>query len=79
MFKLNQKTRASIAKSTGLSFDQILSMDAEEVDSHIEKKIGKKLNPSYRKGSSFVNRGSVYMFLQRLVSRETVDKKLAKI
>lgn len=79
MFELNKKTKQAIERSTGLSFEQIISMDAEEVDAHIERKIGKKLKASYRKGSSLVNRGSVYMFLERLVSRRTIDKKLAKI
>lgn len=79
MFKLNQKSKDTISKSVGLPFDEVVSMDVERLDSHIEKRIGKKLSPSYRKGNTLVNRGSVYMYLQRLINRNSIDMKLSKI
>lgn len=79
MFKLNQKSKNRISKSVGLPFEQVVSMDVEDLDNQIEKQIGKKLYPSYRKGNTLINRGSVYMYLQRLISRSSIDEKLSKI
>ena len=41
---LNQISRKSIEKQTGLQWSQIVNMDVEELDKAIERKIGKKLS-----------------------------------
>lgn len=38
---LNQISRKSIERQTGLSLNQIVNMDVEELDKAIERKIGK--------------------------------------
>ncbi len=43
MFHLNEKSKKSIKKSTGLTVDQISKMCPDDVDAVIEKKMGKKL------------------------------------
>jgi len=77
-FRLNEKSRRSIEKKTGLTFDELISKDAETIDSIIEDKIGKKLKNRYKIGD-FVARGSVYIFLKRLISKRDIDSVLSKI
>lgn len=79
--ELNSQTKSSIERSTGLSFEKILLMSAEEVDAAIEKKIGKKLklDLNFRQSKfPFSVRGSVYLALGRFLKFD-VDKKIAKI
>jgi hypothetical protein len=75
---LNEKSRLAIEKSVGLSFESIKTMDAEEIDKHIENKIGKKLEID-KKGGRFFGRGSVYLYLGRLLDIYIIDKILSKI
>lgn len=76
--ELNQQTRNSLFKKVGLTYEQMQQMDAEEIDSFIEKRIGKKLAYGFSKGH-IVNRGSVYLSLKRLLPISKVDKALSKI
>lgn len=75
---LNKKSIDSIEKSVGLSFDSIKKMDAEEIDNFIEKKIGKKLEVD-KKAGLFFGRGSVYLYLCRLLDISYIDRILSKI
>lgn len=77
-FRLNEKSKKSIEKKTGLTFDELISKDAETIDSIIEEKIGKKLKNEYKIGD-FVARGSVYIFLKRLIGKKDIDSVLSKI
>ena len=43
MFELSDKTKELIEESVGLSFDEIINKDVDEMDNYIEDKIGKKL------------------------------------
>jgi hypothetical protein len=76
---LNERSKESIKRTTGLDVDSISSMDAEDVDGLIEKKIGKKLAFQYRYGDRFVPRGSVYLFLKRLFPIDLVNKIISRI
>ncbi len=62
---LNQMSKKSIEKQTGLSWSQIVSMDVEELDKAIERKIGKKLSFSKKNDLRLSGRGSVYLALNR--------------
>lgn len=62
---LNKISRKSIEKQTGLSWSQIVSMDVEELDKAIERKIGKKLSFPKKHDSRLSGRGSVYLALNR--------------
>lgn len=46
-FRLNDKSKKSIEKKIGCTFDELISKDAETIDSIIEEKIGKKLKNKY--------------------------------
>lgn len=62
---LNQISRKSIEKQTGLTWNQIVSMDVEELDKAIERKIRKKLSFSKKRDLRLSGRGSVYLTLNR--------------
>lgn len=78
MYTLNEQTRKSLSRRLGKSYEEMLQMSAEELDALVEARIGKRLTPAYSL-KSMVNRGSVYLFFKRLLSRKDVDRKLAKI
>lgn len=78
MFSLNSKTKASIQKSTGMNADDIITMSHDELDSNIERKIGKKLRLKFIRKRGISARGNVYIFLSRILRRDWLDKEIAK-
>lgn len=78
MHILNNHTRKALSKRLGKSYDEMLQMSAEDLDALIEKRIGKKLTPAYSL-KNMVNRGSVYLFFNRLLSQNEIDRQLTKI
>ena len=79
MKAINLKTKNAIERITGLSSVEIGNMEIEEVDSVIEKKIGKKLKIDTRLDSHFIPRGNVYLFLRRFLSMRLIEKTLGRI
>ena len=77
MHILNEQTRETLSRKLGKTYDEILQMSAEELDALVEARIGKKLTAFSLK--NMVNRGSVYLFFKRLVSKNDIDKRLARI
>lgn len=75
---LNQISRKSIERQTGLSWNQIVDMDVEELDKAIERKIGKKLSFPKKHDSRLSGRGSVYLALNRFFSfnHKKMDKAI---
>jgi len=78
MHILNNYTRKTLSKRLGKSYDEMLQMSAEDLDALIESRIGKKLTPAFSL-KNMVNRGSVYLFFNRLASQNDIDRQLAKI
>lgn len=78
MHILNECTRKTLSRRLGKSYAEMLQMSAEDLDALIEKRIGKKLTPAFSL-KNMVNRGSVYLFFNRLVSQKEIDRQLAKI
>ena len=78
MHRLNKKTQDSLYRKIGLTYDQMQKMDVEEIDAFIEKRIGKKLTPAITM-KNLVNRGSVYLFFNRMLPMSVVDRRLAEI
>jgi len=76
---LNQKSQRSIEKSTGIGIQDLVTMDATTIDAKIEAKTGKKRQYLTKMGSRLIGRGSVYLFLVRLLSLDIIDRKLSKI
>jgi hypothetical protein len=63
-FALNQASKSTIEKVTGIKYDDIVNMDIALLNENIEKKIGKKLKFSSGKKNP-IGRGSVYLHLNR--------------
>lgn len=78
MHILNERTRKTLSRRLGISYAEMLRMSAEELDALIEKRIGKKLTPAFYP-EGMVNRGSVYLFFNRLVSRNDTDRRIDEI
>lgn len=78
MHILNECTRKALSRRLGISYEEMLRMSAEELDALIEKRIGKKLTPAFYP-EGMVNRGSVYLFFNRLASRKDTDKRIGGI
>ena len=76
MITLNQTSKKSIERITGLSYENITSMSVEDIDSAIEKRIGKKLKFKNKMDSRLPSRGSVYLSLSRLFdfNRKKMDR-----
>lgn len=74
---LNQISKKSIEKQTGLTWSQIVNMDVDELDKAIERKIGKKLSFPKKHDSRLSGRGSVYLALNRFFDFN--HKKMDKI
>lgn len=78
MHILNRQTQESLSRRLGKTYDEMLQMSAEELDALVEERIGKKLTPAFSL-KSMVNRGSVYLFFKRLMSRNEMNRQLARI
>lgn len=65
-FSLNEDSKKSIEKITGIKYDDIVAMDLMTLEKKIEKRIGKKLKFSNYTGIN-IGRPSVYMYLQRFI------------
>jgi len=65
-YRLNEQSKASIERATGISYNDLLNMDVGSIDRVIEKKIGKKLKYKPVVDSRLMGRGSVYLYLNRL-------------
>lgn len=78
---LNQISRKSIEKQTGLQWSQIVNMDVEELDKAIERKIGKKLSFPQKLDTRLSGRGSVYLALNRFFdfNRKKMDRIIDSI
>lgn len=80
MYSLNDKTKSNIFKRTGLSVEDILDKDFEDIDRVIEKKIGRKLIHSYSsKSTMFTGRGNTYLYLSRVLEKEAMERELKHI
>ncbi|MDR2496112.1 MAG: hypothetical protein LBD21_03190 [Tannerellaceae bacterium] len=65
-FTLSDQEKESLLDATGISYDEILSMDMDEIHARIEKKIGKKLTFKPIKDMRLIGRGSPYLYLNRI-------------
>lgn len=79
MFRLNEKSKKAIERSTGIKYEVLEQSDLDTLEEQIETKIGKRLTYSSSKDKRLLGRGNVYMFLGRLVGMDVIDKKLSKI
>lgn len=78
-YSLSDTAKQNIVRNLQLSsFDDVMRMDAMSLDSHIEKKIRKRLRLSTVVGR-LIGRGSLYTYFNRLLTREWIDRQIEKI
>lgn len=75
MYKLNETTKKSVERKTGVKIEEILKLSATDIDKKIETRIGKKLTFRPSKDIRLLGRGSVYMALGRFFSLHYYSKK----
>lgn len=75
MYKLNETTKKSVERKTGVKIEEILKLSATDIDEKIENRIGKKLTFRPSKDIRLFGRGSVYMALGRFFSFNYYSKK----
>ena len=75
---LNDESKRSLEKMFGVSITEISRMDIDDLDKMVEKNIHKKLT-FQTKFKNLIGRGSIYLFFERLLRIEDVNKKLSKI
>lgn len=63
---LNEQSKLSIEKVTGLKYNDIIRTDSNDLIEKIQKRIGKPLKFKRIKDERLTNRGSVYLYLRRV-------------
>lgn len=79
MFVFSDRSKASIEKSTGISFEKLSRMPMEEIEKIIQEKKGKRLSPRAKTDHRYFGRGTVYLFHNRIDEMKDLDERLAKI
>lgn len=77
MYTLDAKSRENIFEATGMTVEQIIDMDFDEIDAHIAKKVGHKVR-KYIIDERLASRGQVYSETERFLRMDEVDKGLRK-
>ena len=73
MYTLDAKSRENIFEATGMTVEQIIDMDFDEIDAHIGKKVGHKVR-KYIIDERLASRGQVYSEAERFLRMDEVDK-----
>lgn len=79
MFQLSEISKKNISNSVGLEWDSIVDKDVSTLENHLETRLGKKILSYSKSDDRALTRGSVYLFLNRFLNMNTIDKKLSKI
>lgn len=77
MYTLDVETQNNIFKATGMTVEQIVDTDFDEIDAHIAKKVGHKIT-EYIMEDSLAGRGQVYSETERFLHMDEVDKGLKR-
>lgn len=77
MYTLDASSKKNILEATGMTVEQIIDMDFEEIDVRIGKKVGHKIT-EYIIDDRLATRGQVYSQTERFINMDEVDKGLKK-
>lgn len=77
MFTLGAKSRKNIYETTGMTVEQIINSDFDEIDAKIGEKVGHKIS-DYIRNENLISRGQVYAETGRFLYIDQVDKELGK-
>lgn len=72
-YQLSEKTKENISRAIGLPFDEIVNMDFEDLEKHIEQRIGKKTTYDLR-----LRIDGIPIDEEHIITIEQVDKGLDK-
>ncbi|MCD7835201.1 MAG: hypothetical protein LUG83_00780 [Lachnospiraceae bacterium] len=77
MYGLNATSRKNIYEATGMTVEQIIDTDFEDIDAHIAKRVGHKIE-KYIIDERLASRGQVYSETERFLHMDEVDKGLER-
>ena len=77
MYTLDARSRENIFEATGMTVEQIIDMDFEDIDAHISDRVGHRIK-KYIVDESLASRGQVYSGMDRFLYMDEVDKGLRK-
>lgn len=77
MYTLDAESRENIYEATGMTVEQIIDTDFEDIDIHIGKKAGHKIK-KYIVDERLACRGQAYSETERFLHIEEADKGLGK-
>jgi aspartyl aminopeptidase len=77
VYTLDAKSRENIFEATGMTVEQIIDMDFEDIDARIGKKVGHKIK-KYIVDERLASRGQVYSEMERFLHMDEADKGLKK-
>lgn len=77
MYTLDANSKKNILEATGMTVEQIIDMDFEDIDARIGKKIGHKIT-EYIIDDILTPRGQVYSQTKRFIYMDEVDKGLGE-
>lgn len=66
MFSLDEKSKDSISKTTGLTVEQIADMDFDEIDRHLGTRVKHDIT-DFIMDSRLLGRGQVYSYVDRFI------------
>ena len=72
----NEDVQREIGENVGIPFSELIDMDWDEIDRRIERKNGKELSFQRQQDDRLPTRGSVFLMLGRLISREYIQSRL---
>ena len=77
MFVLNVLSQNNIFKATGMTVEQIINTDFEDIDNHIAKRVGHRIT-EYILDERLASQEQVYSEAERFITMDEVDKELGK-
>lgn len=81
MATLDEETKELLSKNIELSSKELILMEADDIKSYIEKKIGKKLTYKKCQSPTMTNSGhdSVFIDSGRIITEEEINEKIDKM
>lgn len=77
MYTLDARSEKNIFDTTGMTVEQIIDTDFEDIDAHIGKKVGHRIT-EYIVDDNLASRGQVYSETKSFLNMNEVDKGLKK-
>ena len=73
-YQLSEKTKQAISRNVGIPYEELINMDWDDIDKHIENKTGKKLTYDTRLWID-----GIPLDENHILTREKADRRLDEI